>query len=313
MFTLGIRFAFAHAMSPPRTNCWSNSSGKPLKTPLPLIQSRRVKTLRQYWLIAIVIFTPLGAGQAARPITPPVPKDVTIETPDHVELSATYYPPWIEEDDAAPAVILLHEAGRTRQIWDAFARLLQRNGIAALAVDLRGHGESIRQQTSEGVRRLDWAKFEPREYAQMLLDVEAAWDFLSTQLEVDTLRIAVMGSALGANLAIRYAEINDEVAALILLSPAVNYGELRIEETMPKLAQLPLRIIVSAADTESFEAAKTLLSLRRGERSGTADRNELIATTGLVRGTDLLRRVEGLPAQILRWLRQQFALGTPAE
>ncbi|MCX7916191.1 MAG: alpha/beta fold hydrolase [Verrucomicrobiae bacterium] len=265
------------------------------------------------WLFLILLGLGVGRLEAARPANPPAPKDVTLETADNVELGATYYPPWIEPDDVAPAVILLHEAGRTRHIWEPFARLLQRNGIAALTLDLRGHGDSVRQVTAEGLQRLDVAKFGPREYQQMLLDLEAAWDFLSTQLEVDTLRIAVMGSVLGANLAIQYAVVNDEVAALVLLSPAIENQGLRADEALQKLGKIPLRIVVAAGDAEMFEAAKTLLALRRSDPAGSGDYKELIAATGTVRGTDLLRRVESLPARLIAWLRQQFALPDVSE
>lgn len=271
--------------------------------------------MKQWCVLFAAAMFCFGANRAAaaRPATPPPPRDVALETADHVELAATYYPPVVEEGDVTPAVILLHEANRTRQIWDPFAQLLQRNGLAVLAVDLRGHGASVRRMGPNGPERLDIAKFTPNDYAAMLLDVEAAWDFLSSQLEVDSLRVAIIGSVLGANLALRYAVINEDVAALVLLSPLADYEGLRAGDAMEKLAHVPLRLVVAAADQEAFDAATQLLARRRSNVARGGGPPELIATSGLVRGTDLLRRVEGLPGRILAWLREQFALGASVE
>lgn len=45
-------------------------------------------------------------------------------------------------DPEAPPVVLLHGGGQTRHAWGGTAELLAREGWQAVAVDLRGHGES---------------------------------------------------------------------------------------------------------------------------------------------------------------------------
>jgi non-heme chloroperoxidase len=45
-------------------------------------------------------------------------------------------------DPAAPPVILLHGGGQTRYAWGSTAQSLARAGMYALAIDLRGHGDS---------------------------------------------------------------------------------------------------------------------------------------------------------------------------
>jgi len=44
--------------------------------------------------------------------------------------------------EAAPPVLLLHGGGQTRHAWGGTARALAEDGWSAVAVDLRGHGES---------------------------------------------------------------------------------------------------------------------------------------------------------------------------
>src|SRR5688572_10634937 len=64
---------------------------------------------------------------------------VTLRTDDGLTLAATWYEP---SSRPAPAVILVHMLHRSRREWEALAQRLAAEGIGALAVDLRGHGES---------------------------------------------------------------------------------------------------------------------------------------------------------------------------
>lgn len=232
---------------------------------------------------------------------------VTFLTADKVEIAATFYP---VEGELAPAVVLLHESGRTREIWRPFAQLLQRNGIAALALDLRGHGDSVRQLAPTGPVRVDAQTFTPRDYQDMLLDVNAAFDWLSNRPDVDAHRVAIMGSVLGAHVALRYALFNDEISALVLFSPVIEYRGLRADEAMEKLGGMPVRIVVSAADNIPFASAKQLLEIRAAGKP--SDAKDLIATTGPWRGTDLLRGVDELTPVLVKWLREQLRVVTAA-
>lgn len=65
-------------------------------------------------------------------------------------------------DPSAPTVLLAHGGGQTRYAWGNTAQLLAEQGKYAVALDLRGHGES------------DWdqqARYEFGHYAQDLKDV----------------------------------------------------------------------------------------------------------------------------------------------
>lgn len=62
----------------------------------------------------------------------------------------------------APAVLLAHGGGQTRHAWGETARLLAEQGKYAIALDLRGHGES------------DWdkqARYDFQHYASDLTDI----------------------------------------------------------------------------------------------------------------------------------------------
>lgn len=65
------------------------------------------------------------------------PVELRYLTDDHIELAAHA---WGQSED--PPVILLHGGGQTRHAWKNTARVLAAQGFYAMAVDLRGHGDS---------------------------------------------------------------------------------------------------------------------------------------------------------------------------
>lgn len=68
--------------------------------------------------------------------------DREIATSDGVYLSARYWTPK-EAGKNTPAIILVHNRGRTQRDWFPIARQLADAGFAVVTFDLRGHGDSI--------------------------------------------------------------------------------------------------------------------------------------------------------------------------
>jgi pimeloyl-ACP methyl ester carboxylesterase len=91
------------------------------------------------------------------------PKVVEFQTPDGLTLRADLW-----GNPNGQPVLLLHGGGQTRNAWGETARVLAEHGYCAIAVDLRGHGES------------DWAKDGEYGIAQFLGDIEAVIDTFST-------------------------------------------------------------------------------------------------------------------------------------
>ncbi|MCE7960066.1 MAG: hypothetical protein DYH06_19335, partial [Acidobacteria bacterium ACB2] len=74
---------------------------------------------------------------------PPDPFKVTFPTSDGVTLAGTFRPS--PAGQGAPAVLLLHDFSRERREWADLLPAWAEKGLAALAIDLRGHGESTRR------------------------------------------------------------------------------------------------------------------------------------------------------------------------
>ncbi|MCG3148372.1 MAG: hypothetical protein PCFJNLEI_01815 [Verrucomicrobiae bacterium] len=232
---------------------------------------------------------------------------IRVTTTDDLAISATYYP---VEMPAAPAVLLVHALGKNRDEWAAIAPVLQRNGIAALALDLRGHGDSTRRLTADGPQLVDYRSFRAKDYHDMLLDINAAFEWLSEQPGIATEQIGVVGAKLGANLALRYAAINEDIAAILIFSPTLNSQDIRTDKIITKIGKRPLRIAVASGDANSFLAAKQLLKLRKDAGQAVTE-SEITVSTGTLQGTELITGVAGLSEAVFSWLQRALA-GEPA-
>jgi len=118
-------------------------------------------------------------------------EEVTIPTPDGWGLGADLIVPANAHAGAvAPAVVLMHSGRSDRAVFDRLAPLLAQRGVAALALDWRGRGES----TNLG-RFVD---FTSEQQAAVAGDVTASYDYLSSRSEIDGTRLGVLGIAHGA-------------------------------------------------------------------------------------------------------------------
>jgi dipeptidyl aminopeptidase/acylaminoacyl peptidase len=104
--------------------------------------------------------------------------DVTIKSSDGLAIAGTFRP---GPTDQAPAILLLHGNGGSRDAVTVTADWLTGQGYATLAIDFRGHGESAPADHSFGL-------FEAR-------DARAAFDWLKQRQRGG--RVGVIGISLG--------------------------------------------------------------------------------------------------------------------
>jgi len=105
---------------------------------------------------------------------------VTVATDEAVavNLVGTYAPPAVDpRSRRAAVVILLHDAGQNRSSFDLLVPVLHHAGLAVLAIDLRGHGESIEPAALR--LRTRAAERDPKLYREMVNDVQAAYRWLA--------------------------------------------------------------------------------------------------------------------------------------
>jgi alpha-beta hydrolase superfamily lysophospholipase len=208
---------------------------------------------------------------------------VTFRTDDGATIVATWFEPAIRP---APAVILVHMLGRSRHDWDDFASRLSSNGIGALAIDLRGHGDSV----------LTDAAAAATDYSVMLNDLKAARRFLASRFDGRPSRIGLAGASLGANLAALEAAADPSVASVALLSPSLDYRGLRIEAAVRKIGDRPVLLVSSDDDGYARRSSAEL------QKTGT--KREALNLIGAGHGTNMLSRSEELADALIDWFRR---------
>ena len=133
------------------------------------------------------------ASSAPVPPRPADPWRVTLTTADGVVLAGSYRP--VPGQEGAPALLLLHGFSRDRREWDAFVPDLAARGFATLALDLRGHGESLRKTSGAKVALSPSLQTSPGGFPR---DVEAALAWLKQRSP----RLGAMGLSLSGGLAL---------------------------------------------------------------------------------------------------------------
>jgi pimeloyl-ACP methyl ester carboxylesterase len=223
---------------------------------------------------------------------------VIFTSDDGVSLVGSYYKPSIGINNSTPSVILLHMLGSDRGTWDNFAQKLSQNGYAVLSVDLRGHGESIKQANST----ISYQSFMPRNFKNMTLDVKAAKKYLAEERDANPNQISIIGASIGANLALNYAASDQSIKSVILLSPGLNYRGISTLDSIMKYKN-PTYIVAAEKDSESAKDSKILCE------KITCAENLRIFENSNDHGTDILsNKMLGSELQdiILSWLDSTF-------
>lgn len=203
---------------------------------------------------------------------------------DGVQLAATWYEP---PSRPAPAVILLHMLSRTRRDWEPVASRLASEGVGALIVDFRGHGDSGGYVT----------RAEPPDFASLVLDVKAARRYLAGRTDVQQSRVGIGGASLGANVAVLHAAGDGSVASLALLSPSLDYRGLRVEKALGQYGARPALLVASDDDPYAMRSVREL------QKAGGGLREPLILSHA-GHGTMMLSRDSELGRRLVDWFRR---------
>lgn len=138
----------------------------------------------------------------------------TIKSFDLVDLHASFEVP-LGVPAPIPAVLLLHGYGENRSAWKDFSRLLVNRGWAVMALDLRGHGESLIKNQRPLQASPEWRT----NMHEFPVDLDPALDWLKSRPRVDNRRIVVMGFDVGANLALISSGRFEEVRTAVAIKP----------------------------------------------------------------------------------------------
>ena len=204
---------------------------------------------------------------------------VTLRTEDGQNIAATWYEP---NTRPAPAVVLVHMLTRSKRDWEPMAARLASEGIGALAIDLRGHGES----SGDGSN-----------LTLMVNDLKAARRHLAVRSDVIHSRIGMLGASLGANLAVLAAADDPGVTSLALLSPSLDYRGVRIEAALRKYGARPALLAAGDDDAYAMRTVKDLAKAGGGTR-------DVLLLNAAGHGMAMFGKAPELGRQISEWFHR---------
>ena len=225
-------------------------------------------------IILVVLLTAANARASGRP--------VTISSSDGVTIAGEFFE---ASSRPAPAVLLVHMLSKTRAEWRDLPERIREAGISALAIDLRGHGQSSGSA---------------QDLQAMVKDVRAAAQWLATRPNVRGDSIAIVGASLGASLALLASVEVPEVRAIAVLSPSLDYRGLRTDTALIK--RLGRRSIWLAASAEDPLALRTIRDIA-AEPSGPREQH---VSSAVAHGTALLDRDNDVARVLVDWLRRSL-------
>jgi dienelactone hydrolase len=216
-------------------------------------------------------------------------EEIALRSSDGWELHATLRLP--HSTEPVPGVVLLHSARSDRAVYSRLERLLAANGIAVLNLDWRGRGQSVSRGTlwtlSEEERAASWR------------DGLAGIETLAARAEVDGDRVGLLGSAQGAEIAVRAAQRDSRVKAVVVLTgyqpadPA--------EEAYITGGEAQFFFVTSSDHRERTEAMHRLYEAAPGART------RYLEYPGSALGYQLFDVDPGLESAITAWFAEVLA------
>jgi dienelactone hydrolase len=135
---------------------------------------------------------------------------VSLTTDDGKKLKCTYFPP---PTPKAPGVILLPDTGCNRSKFGSVPKALNKAGFAVLAMDFRYKSIIGSKNRKEAIRTI----IQQDLVALAKYDAKSGIDFLSSKNEIDSGRIALIGTSLGSRIAL-ISGVEHNLNALVLIS-----------------------------------------------------------------------------------------------
>ncbi len=252
---------------------------------------------RMQWLCMLLLCLWYLPDHAEEPDL--IMQEITFTTEDH----ATIFGSWIMAESSenapakGPAVILLHDFGLDRRDWGIFIPDLVRQGIRVLAIDLRGHGQSIEAGTRQSG---DYSFGTSSSFLDTgLIDVQGALQWLKKRDEVNAKAISLIGVGAGGDLAYVAARQlgRRQIMSTVVISPslsAVTDGGF--------IADNPARAVLFCASSgdangSSMMAAESLANF-------TDSPKKTVVYTSNAHGLSIFYKHPEIVREILAWLGQ---------
>lgn len=222
-------------------------------------------------------------------------KEIKAVSTDGFNISATLTYPKVKNKKNYSTVILLHSLGYNSQWWENLPKELLDKGYAVLAIDLRGHGESI---YNVKLAKTSWKNLKNTAYAKYPQDIIAVINKVkeeNTKLKFFD-SYAVVGADIGAAAGVIAVDnLGVYPKTFIMISPIVKAKGLYIPVSMAHLDGVDFLSISGTGDIMSKDAEAYLMKFAQ---------NEFITFTSDSKSTGMLmlKNDPGLSKMLAEWI-----------
>lgn len=284
----------------------------------PPIKNNKVvqmEHLKHFFKITLIVFTviilifPAGAEEkkakkkAVKKEIEPTRIEFLSEDKQTI-VADLYLPLKLKKNIRLPLVVFIHDLAENKKIWQSYARELVEKGYSVLAIDIRGHGESILNKKKQ---KFYWRSFKEENWKLAKYDVTNAIKTLAKDYpQANTEKMVMIGSSLGACVAVNASEdLKHPLKSLILISPYTTYKGIETRVPLVNYGDHPILIIVSKTDVTSYKAAIELIKYSQGK-------HELVLVKNAGHGTFMLKFEPKLKDIIYNWIKKELP-PTPEE
>ncbi|TAL19667.1 alpha/beta fold hydrolase [Patescibacteria group bacterium] len=202
---------------------------------------------------------------------------------------------WQDASGKRGVALLLHMMPETKESYAELQTRLAAALIASLAIDLRGHGESL---VCDENATLNYKDFDDGGHQASRFDIQAAAEWLNKQQVMGLNRLALVGASIGANLALQFAAEHREVAAVAALSPGLDYRGVAAAGPVTALSKNQ-KLLLVASDDDSY-SAETIQELAKISPA----KITVIKFKNAGHGTNMFKAEPAFPEQLTRWISE---------
>jgi dienelactone hydrolase len=187
-----------------------------------------------------------------------VQKQVQFQTEDGWTIHGTYtFPNSYRQGDKLPAALLIHASMHSQTVWVAYPGWAKiQESVATLRIDIRGRGKS------RGA--IPWVDASREQREKVVLDVQAALNFLCSQEQVDPARIGVVAEEYSASPAVIGTLEDPRVRVMVLLSGILNE---RAMDFLAANSTKPILYVVSKEDRRGFDDMTNAYNVTKSDGS----------------------------------------------
>ncbi|MEF3280964.1 MAG: alpha/beta hydrolase [Elusimicrobiota bacterium] len=169
-------------------------------------------------------------------------ESVFLETDDGWKIHAKFVKP---KKDFIPTLLLIHSQKSNHTEWKKWFGDIEKYGFGWMALDLRGHGISTYKTDGSTQSYLSFSISDfSNDYNKMIRDIDSAVIYLSS-MGITEDKIILVGSNLGANLAMKYAAINKNIYAAVVINPSTNINDVLTVNPARLYGERPILFVTS--------------------------------------------------------------------